>query len=682
MKEPANPIVTNGQNGDEAGKFTGLTGRLTDQLAGPVSLAAQARTKSASNPRGFPGRRVVLSCLVIFSLALIVRLLYWQDASAEIARGDSTLQALAAPYRDEAKRMLEQRRVLFPRKPIDAGDARPIVHPPAYAVLMAGMTMAFGDPDTPLRLTQVVLAAVGAAIVVLITAELLPFAIAVMAGLIVALSPHLAYCSIFLSPDSLAVLPILIAVYLIARAAKRPHIMAVVGAGVLLGLSCWLRSNSLFLVLFLSLAVLVCFKKETRLRNSFALTGSALLVILPLTIRNGIVYGHFIPISIGAGLNLMEGIAEYDTQGRFDLPVLDLDVLRKEVEWHGRTDYGGSLYFPDGIERDRDRFARAVTVVRSNPGWFTGVMLRRMLFMLRYNDFRFRNPITNAPNAPAVSASPGFGHGLGVPIDIPPVWSHSMTEAGASFVAAEALVSRDAPARRLEIAADGSDLGDQFISAPISVDKATDYILTIQIKQAEGALVAKVRTEDPRIVLALTRIEAKNRKGRTETDADDGDANSPDRCQLQFATANATEVRIAIATNRLTAGDRASTDHPFVQLGRADLFRIGATPYGWTRYARSVIRGIQKNLYKTEWMWLLISAGIVLLAVARRRRVLFLLLAVPVYYLTVHSAVHTEYRYILAIHCFLPVFAATAVYCVASLTLAAFRGQSTTDEHR
>jgi hypothetical protein len=308
-------------------------------------------------------------------------------------------------------------------------------------------------------------------------------------------------------------------------------------------------------------------------------------------------------------------------------------------------------------------------------------MLRRMLFMLRYNDFRFRNPIANAPTAPAVSASASFGHGVGVPIDVPPVWSHWMTEAGASFVAAEAAVSSDLLARRLEIAADGSELGDQFISAPISVDKATDYILTIQIKQAEGALVAKVRTEDPRIVLATTRIAATNRKGRSDTDGDERDANSLDRCHLQFATANATEVRIVIANNRVTAGDRASLDHPFVQLGRADLFRIGATPYGWTHYARSVIRGIQKNLYKTEWMWLLIFVGIVLLALARRRRVLFLLLAVPVYYLTVHSAVHTEYRYILAIHCFLPVLAATAVYCVASLTLAAIRRQSTTDEH-
>ena len=678
MKEPENSIVTNRQYGDEAGKFARLTVRLSDQLAVPGSLAAQPRTRSASTAGGSPRRRLVLSCVIIFCLALIVRLLYWQDASAEIARSDSTIQALAAPYRDEAKRMLEQKRVLFPREHIDQGDARLIVHPPAYSVLMAAMTMVFGDPDTPLRLLQVVLAAVGAVIVVLITAELLPFAIAVMAGLIVALSPHLAYYSIFLSPDSLAVLPILIAVYLIASAVKQPHMMTVVGAGVLLGLSCWLRSNALFLMLFLSLAVVVSFKKGTRLRYSL---GSALLVIIPLTIRNRIVYGHFIPISIGAGLNLMEGLAEYDNQGRFDLPVLDDDVLRKEVEWHGRTDYGGSLYFPDGIERDRDRFARAVTVVRSNPGWSIGVMPRRMLFMLRYNDFRFGNPIANTPTAPAVSASPNFGHGLSVPIDLSPAWSHWMTEAGTSFVAAEAAVSRDSLARRLEIAADGSELGDQFISAPISVDKATDYILTIQIKQAEGALVAKVRTADPRIVLATTRIVAKNRKGRNDPEADEGDANSLERCHLQFATANTTEVRIVIANNRVTAGDRANPYHPFVQLGRADLFRIGATPYVWTRYARSVIRAIQKNLYKTEWMWLLISAGIVLLALARRRRVLILLLAVPIYYLTVHSAVLTEYRYILAIHCFLPVFAATAVYCLAGLTVAAIRRQSTTDEH-
>jgi len=58
--------------------------------------------------------------------------------------------------------------------------------------------------------------------------------------------------------------------------------------------------------------------------------------------------------------------------------------------------------------------------------------------------------------------------------------------------------------------------------------------------------------------------------------------------------------------------------------------------------------------------------GIALLALAGRRRALAILLVVPIYYLSVQSAFHTEYRYILAIHYFLFVTAATALFCFGS----------------
>jgi hypothetical protein len=61
-------------------------------------------------------------------------------------------------------------------------------------------------------------------------------------------------------------------------------------------------------------------------------------------------------------------------------------------------------------------------------------------------------------------------------------------------------------------------------------------------------------------------------------------------------------------------------------------------------------------------MLALIIIGIILLAAARRRRELLILLVVPVYYLLAQSFFHTEYRYILAIHYFLFVFAAVTPY--------------------
>jgi hypothetical protein len=51
---------------------------------------------------------------------------------------------------------------------------------------------------------------------------------------------------------------------------------------------------------------------------------------------------------------------------------------------------------------------------------------------------------------------------------------------------------------------------------------------------------------------------------------------------------------------------------------------------------------------------------------ARRGRALVLLLAVPLYYLLLQSALHSEYRYILAIHYFLFVIASVTLYVLGS----------------
>ena len=58
--------------------------------------------------------------------------------------------------------------------------------------------------------------------------------------------------------------------------------------------------------------------------------------------------------------------------------------------------------------------------------------------------------------------------------------------------------------------------------------------------------------------------------------------------------------------------------------------------------------------------------GIILLAAARRWQVLLVLLVVPAYYLLVQSALHTEYRYILAMHYFLLAIAAVTLGCVGA----------------
>jgi hypothetical protein len=132
---------------------------------------------------------------------------------------------------------------------------------------------------------------------------------------------------------------------------------------------------------------------------AYLLICGSLLIIVPLTIRNFVVFDKFIPVSLGAGQTLVEGIADYNTDGSLGLPQTDVELTRSEAETFKRPDYAGSLFMPDGTERDRARLARGFAVIRAHPFWFAGVMIRRAASMLRLE----RTPLRLAAKNPSVS---------------------------------------------------------------------------------------------------------------------------------------------------------------------------------------------------------------------------------------------------------------------------------------
>jgi hypothetical protein len=224
----------------------------------------------------------------------------------------------------------------------------------------------------------------------------------------------------------------------------------------------------------------------------------------------------------------------------------------------------------------------------------------------------------------------------------------------------------------LHIAGDGSEYGDQILSENITVQKHTDHVLVISLKAMRGEVAVKVMSIDNRVALASANINSfvepsailerrKKKKGGILR----GDADAKDQqiqvIQIPFASGKGTGIRIAFSNNG------ASAQSPELSISEARIFAVGATPYLWTSYPRLLIRSIQKKLFTTPAMLSLVVAGIVFLAVSGGRRVLSVLLIVPVYYLSVQSALHTEYRYVLAIHYFLFIISAFSIYCVANL---------------
>jgi hypothetical protein len=601
-----------------------------------VESAARERANEAV---GFGVRRFIVAALFIFLLAFGVRIFIWQDTRLEVGKVQT---AVTEGYEQLGRLLLRDGFASFFDSTSAASDPVFSGHPPGYSMLFASVFGVWGDSEAEMQLVQVVGDALAAVLLLAIAAELLPRGVAIIAGVLVALAPQFAYNSVLLLPDSLSVLPILLAIYFLMRALKRPALAWVMAAGACVGVSCWLRANAMLFAPVLAILVVILFARERRWRMAAALVCGALVVVAPLTIRNAVVFHHFIPVSLGAGQTLLEGIADYDVEGKFGIPVTDLEIVRMEAREAGRADYAEALFVPDGVKRERERLARGARVIGAHPVWFGGVMLRRGLSMLRLERVHVVARAAGVMQLPLGRA------------ETKPVWTLAPSEldAGASdvVVASSAKVSMRDDGEALQLVSDAaSGASDQFVSKPINVRRGTDYLLRAPIIVEEGSVSLKVVSADRQSLLAESRII---HPMETATPA----TLQANMIEVAFANDDNDQVRVVLARSNPKAGARTVSD-----VGRIEMFELGAAHLLWTRYPRVLIHGLQK-FFVTAWMLPLAFVGLVLLAWARQYRTLALLLVVPIYYLSVQSILHTEYRYVLAIHYFLFVLVATTLY--------------------
>lgn len=358
-------------------------------------------TRPAAINRLAPRSKVLIVTLIFFT-ALGVRLLNWQSHHDQAL----TVQtSVALKYKHQARLIQANGFASLYDASSSTNNPDLLGHPPGYPILLSVLYRAGGEQDTVTQFPQIILDSLSVVIIVLIAFEFFPATIGVIAGVMAAFAPQFSWNSLPLLPDSLATLPILLAVLVITKTRLQPdapgrsRMFSILIAGALIGVSVWLRANALLLAPFLALLLLFISKRGARLHPALVLICGALLIILPLTIRNFLVFGKLIPVSLGAGQTLIEGIADYNTDGSLGLPQTDVELIRSEAETFKRPDYANSLFTPDGTERDRARLARGFAVIRAQPLWFAGVMIRRAASMLRLE----RTPLRLAPTNSGLS---------------------------------------------------------------------------------------------------------------------------------------------------------------------------------------------------------------------------------------------------------------------------------------
>jgi len=557
-------------------------------------------------------------------------------------------------HQDNARVLLKGEFTRFITGPAPPGDANILTYPPGYPIIMAIVFCWFDEADSSMRLFQVVCDAAAAVLLFFVAGQFLPRAAAIIAALLAALSPQLAYYSLLLLPDSLATLPILLALYFLIRAVKSPNLFKLIAAGVCIGLSCWLRSNALLLAPFLAVVVFAVVKNSTaspahekpfwrrgNLKGAAALAAASLIVIAPITIRNLIVFHRLIPLSLGAGQMLNVGIGDYDKQRRFGLPGTDLETVTSEAAKYNRPDYTGSLFGGDGVDRDQRRFANGVTVIREHPMWFASVLLRRSVSMFKLERVR------------PVSRQPAPGHSLSG-LDTP-VWAKSPRELFSSSSDMIKLTP-GASSDNVLVEASSERSSTLVLSAPLVLERKTDYVLRLPVKLVEGNLVASVQSSS---LQASSNIF---HPLETSSVTDQPTV----FIEVPFVSGDSTNVTLVLANE----GKRPV--RTVAEIGKIELFRLGPSSFAWTGYVRVLVSLTQK-FFITAWLLPFAVLGMILMWRAGKDRYLLVLLAIPLYYVCAQSFLHTEHRYVMAIQYSLFICAAVALYWLGLIVIRATR---------
>ena len=115
---------------------------------------------------------------------------------------------------------------------------------------------------------------------------------AMAASVLAALSPLLAMVGVSPSADAPTTWFVVAGLWLLLIAARRNSLRWALGAGLVLGVACWLRVNPLYLCLFWAVALLIFVRAEWRRRLllSCAVVLATVLVISPIVVRNYLVF--------------------------------------------------------------------------------------------------------------------------------------------------------------------------------------------------------------------------------------------------------------------------------------------------------------------------------------------------------------------------------------------------------
>jgi hypothetical protein len=331
-------------------------------------------------------RQRALNLLLIVALSFVVRGLTAQFIGARLNDAGWFPYGIYGFFDRQAQDGLDGRASFFWINDPARTDAA--IYPPGYPLWLAFIYGVTGTRSAAVvQQVQWVLDALSVLLVVGAGVTAFGWRTGIWAGWIAALWPLLALYGAIPLADAPTSWVVLGGAWMLLLAAKRQSFVYALMAGALVGASCWLRANALLLAVFWALALFLFVKAHWRRRASLAagMCLGAALLITPVVVRNIITFNAFVPTGLGVGTNLWEGIGETERAQEFGAIYGDEQLIEHErKEMNVPEGAAFNLYYPDGVRRDRERTRKAMAVILGHPVWYTGVVLKRMIAVMKY----------------------------------------------------------------------------------------------------------------------------------------------------------------------------------------------------------------------------------------------------------------------------------------------------------
>lgn len=329
----------------------------------------------------------ILAIFFIVALAFTVRALTANFVRAHLDDVGWFPSGIYANFDRQAQDWLDGRASIFWIDDPSHTDAA--IYPPGYPLWLAFVyTLTGSRSPRAVQNVQWVLDAFAVLLIVGVGVTAFGWRTGLLAGWIAALWPLLALSGAAPLADSPTSWIVLGAAWMLLLAAKRQSLAWALGAGAMVGASCWLRANAMLLVFFWALAMLLLVRANWRRRIllSVGVTLAAMLIIAPVVVRNVIAFHAFVPTGLGAGTNLWEGIGETERGAKeFGAASNDRDVVEQErAALNVPPGAPFDLYYPDGIRRDRERTSKSLAIIKQHPFWYAGTVAHRMAAVMKY----------------------------------------------------------------------------------------------------------------------------------------------------------------------------------------------------------------------------------------------------------------------------------------------------------